>query len=71
MARKGAFKSEKRKKEVIRQKKQEEKRLKRLHKDSSPAENTDLNPEMNPETAVEAGTESEPAAEGGQAQTEP
>ena len=36
MARQGAFKSEKRKKEVMRLKKQEEKRQKRLKKDTSP-----------------------------------
>jgi hypothetical protein len=39
--RQGAFKSEKRKKELIRQKKQEEKRQRRLHQDTdvrTPAE---------------------------------
>lgn len=36
MARPGAFKSEKRKKELTRQKKQEKKRLRRLEKDSAP-----------------------------------
>ena len=36
MARQGAFKSEKRKKEVMRLKKQEEKRQKRLKKDTAP-----------------------------------
>jgi len=36
LARQGAFKSEKRKKEVMRLKKQEEKRQKRLKKDAAP-----------------------------------
>ena len=36
MARPGAFKSEKRKKELTRQKKQEKKRLRRLEKDAVP-----------------------------------
>ena len=36
MARPGAFKSEKRKKELTRQKKQEKKRLRRLEKDAAP-----------------------------------
>ena len=36
MARPGAFKSEKRKKELTRQKKQEKKRLRRLDKDAAP-----------------------------------
>ena len=36
MARPGAFKSEKRKKELTRQKKQEKKRLRRLDKDAVP-----------------------------------
>lgn len=38
MARPGAFKSEKRKKELTRQKKQEKKRLRRLEKDAVPGE---------------------------------
>jgi hypothetical protein len=36
LARPGAFKSEKRKKELMRQKKQEMKRQKRVHKDGTP-----------------------------------
>ena len=40
MARQGAFKSEKRKKEVMRLKKQEEKRQKRLKKDTAPHQET-------------------------------
>ena len=38
MARPGAFKSEKRKKELTRQKKQEKKRLRRLEKDTAPGD---------------------------------
>ena len=38
MARPGAFKSEKRKMELTRQKKQEKKRMRRLEKDASPGE---------------------------------
>lgn len=39
--RKGAYKSEKRKKELMRQKKQEIKRQKRIHKDEAPEGNTE------------------------------
>jgi len=38
LARPGAFKSEKRKKELTRQKKQEKKRLRRLEKDVAPGD---------------------------------
>jgi hypothetical protein len=41
LARQGAFKSEKRKKEVMRLKKQEEKRQKRLKKDTAPHQGTE------------------------------
>ncbi|MEJ2683965.1 MAG: hypothetical protein P8Z71_06170 [Candidatus Sulfobium sp.] len=39
--RKGAYKSEKRKKELMRQKKQEMKRQKRIHKDEAPEGDTE------------------------------
>lgn len=69
MARKGAFKSEKRKKEVIRQKKQEEKRQKRLHKDTAPGAGTEADTGLNPEAGTEPGTE--PVAGDVQEQPEP
>jgi hypothetical protein len=43
LARPGAFKSEKRKKELTRQKKQEKKRQRRLEKDSSAGETSSEN----------------------------
>lgn len=56
MARQGAFKSEKRKKELNRLKKQEEKRQKRLKK--SPSEQPDGNSiDIEGAEAVEGGTE--------------
>lgn len=50
MGRPGAFKSEKRKKELTRQKKQEKKRQKRLGKDASPGDV--LSEDMPPEEAI-------------------
>ena len=53
MARPGAFKSEKRKKELTRQKKQEKKRLRRLEKDSAP-ESIPVEDESTEDAAAEA-----------------
>ena len=50
----GAFKSEKRKKELVRQKKQEEKRQKRVKRDAEAEQGTEVNPESStPEAQVE------------------
>ena len=58
MARPGAFKSEKRKKELMRQKKQEKKRQRRLGKDGAPVD-------ASAEEASEGeAVEEEPSAEG-------
>ena len=51
MARPGAFKSEKRKKELMRQKKQEKKRQRRLGKDGAPV---DASTEESPAETEEA-----------------
>ena len=58
MARRGAYKSEKRKKEVMRQKKQEMKRQKRTGKDSQAA------PEKTPPITGEVSEETPKASEG-------
>jgi len=52
LARPGAFKSEKRKKELTRQKKQEKKRLRRLEKDSAP-ESVPAEDELTEDAAAE------------------
>ncbi len=55
----GMFKSEKRKKEVKRLKKQEEKRQRRIQKDMNPGQAEEItNSEAEPETAAETTTTS-------------
>jgi hypothetical protein len=66
LARQGAFKSEKRKKEVLRLKKQEEKRQKRLRKDAGlhqETEGTSLEETVTGESSLEETATSETAPE--------
>ena len=62
MARPGAFKSEKRKKELTRQKKQEKKRLRRLEKDATP-EGVPSEDESTEDAAAEETGEPKPSEE--------
>lgn len=62
----GAFKSEKRKKELIRQKKQQEKRQKRFHKDATTGEMVETTEETPDPSEAAVTPEAEEAAPAGE-----